>query len=115
MSQKPDIINISMGSTNYSQFVYEMILTAYSKGILVVAASGNEHMKVSYPAAYPEVLAVGSTDEKDRVSDFSNYGPRLDLSAPGENIWATNRTGSFESVNGRSFSAPAVSGVASLL
>ncbi|MED2970806.1 S8 family serine peptidase [Fictibacillus sp. B-59209] len=115
ISQKPDIINISMGSTNYSQFVYEMILTAYSKGILVIAASGNEHMKVSYPAAYPEVLAFGSTNEKDRVSDFSNYGPRLDLTAPGENIWTTNRTGSFESVNGTSFSAPAVSGVASLL
>jgi len=57
---------------------------ATNKGALVVAAAGNEHVnKVDYPAAYPKVLSVGATTERDCLADYSNWGTGLDLVAPG--------------------------------
>ena len=42
-----------------------------------------------YPAGYPGVIAVGSTDERDELSDFSNYGSWISIVAPGSDILST--------------------------
>ena len=80
-----DVINLSLGSSVGSQAEEEAIAYATDMGVLVVAASGNEYRMngVSYPAAYPQVLAVGSSNGIDEVVDYSNRGPELDLLAPG--------------------------------
>ena len=66
---------------------------ARDKGSLIIAASGNYAMYpglayVEYPAAFPSVVAVGSTNSSGNRSSFSCYGPELDLAAPGEYIWS---------------------------
>ncbi|WP_409295831.1 S8 family serine peptidase [Peribacillus sp. SCS-26] len=114
-----NIINISFGSDQPSQAEYEAVRRAVDKGILVVASSGNEgldKLPVCFPAAYPEVLSVGSTDSKDKRSVFSNAGEALDIAAPGEDIAVTTSRGGYElEAAGTSFSAPIVSGLAGLL
>ncbi|SDN03065.1 Subtilase family protein [Fictibacillus solisalsi] len=113
------VINMSFGGGEPSQAQYDAILEAVSKGITLVAASGNEHpvYGVNYPAAYPQVISVGATRYNDVIAPFSSRGPQLDLTAPGTEIMTTKRNGTYGSkdVSGTSFSAPMVSGVASLL
>ncbi|MDM5200760.1 S8 family serine peptidase [Fictibacillus enclensis] len=113
------VINMSFGGGEPSQAQYDAVLEAVSKGITLVAASGNEHpvYGVSYPAAYPQVISVGATRYNDVIAPFSSRGPQLDLTAPGTEIMTTKRNGTYGSkdVSGTSFSAPMVSGVASLL
>ncbi|MFC7373072.1 S8 family serine peptidase [Fictibacillus iocasae] len=114
ISQKADIINMSLGGVKRSDLYYRAVRDAYRSGILVVAAAGNEDSDVLYPAAYPETLSVGATDKNDFVTDFSNYGPMLDITAPGESINSTS-LGGYEYADGTSFATPIVSGMASLL
>ena len=90
--------------------------------MLVVAAAGNETSSLpEYPAAYPNVVAVGATSGAGRAS-FSNYGSWVTLAAPGVNIFSTTPTAgstdfapSYSSGDGTSFSTPIVVGEAALL
>ena len=79
-----DVINLSLGAAQSSQTELEAVQYAYEKGAVVVAASGNGDTSVSYPAAYDDyVMAVGATKyDRDRAP-YSNYGPSLDVVAPG--------------------------------
>ncbi|MGB7595220.1 MAG: S8 family serine peptidase [Erysipelotrichaceae bacterium] len=115
-----DIINMSLGSNEDDPAEKVAVNYALNKGIIVVAASGNDGYGdfVSYPAAYPGVIAVGSTNKTDLVSAFSNEGSQLGISAPGEGVYLANITGgtnSFANFNGTSFSSPTVAAVASLI
>ncbi len=56
---------------------------AYDNDVVVVAAAGNDGGIVSCPAAYPTVISVGATDFLGEVTNYSNRGDRLDLTAPG--------------------------------
>lgn len=115
------IINLSVGTDTGSPALSTAVKNAVSKGILLVASTGNEGYanQISFPAAYPEVLAVGSSSSyNDNVSSFSNKGAQIDLVAPGESIILPNISrgeGNYSLFNGTSFSAPMVSGAASLL
>jgi subtilisin family serine protease len=63
------------------------IEAAEAAGVIVVAASGNDGKKrVSFPAAFPTVLSVGAVDSKSVKADFSNWGPELDVVAPGVGV-----------------------------
>src|SRR5690606_35946880 len=69
-----------------------LIRAAIDSGMVVVAAMGNEFRAgnaPSYPAALPDVIAVGASTEIDRRASFSNTGPHITLVAPGENILST--------------------------
>ncbi|MGI8559051.1 MAG: S8 family serine peptidase [Solirubrobacteraceae bacterium] len=62
----------------------DAIRYAHRHGVLVVAAAGNEGAsQISYPARAPFVLSVGATTEHGCLADFANYGPGLDIFAPG--------------------------------
>lgn len=92
-------------------------------GIVHFASAGNDALPlVAYPAAYPSVNAVAALDADGELAQFSNYGDDLAYSAPGVNIYSTDRTGSFGYgpgdyilASGTSFSSPYAAGVAALV
>jgi len=116
------VINLSIAGPGYSQPERDAIRDAYNNGIVVVAAAGNSGAGTEYPAAYDECLAVAATDSEDLNTAWSNYGPEIDVAAPGEGIVGPVPTwfwgpGSFPyaSGDGTSFSAPHVAGLAALI
>ena len=112
------VINLSLGGSDESQTLHEAVQYALDKGIVVVAASGNERAtdnKPNYPAAYPEVVAVGATAPGDGLTGFSNTGDYVDLAAPGVGLWTTLPGDSYGPPNGTSFSSPYVAGAAALV
>lgn len=115
--QGADIINCSWGSNGFSQYGQDIIdYATYNKGALVVAGAGNFGNEIPfYPAAYKNVIAVGSTIEGDTVKAESNYGTWLQLFAPGDNILTTNVIGGFGTNGGTSMAAPIVAGIAALV
>jgi len=79
------VINLSLGGSSGSQTLENALAYAYGKGVTIVAAAGNNGTgSLSYPAAYNDyVIAVGATRYDEQKASYSNYGPGLDLMAPG--------------------------------
>lgn len=109
-----DIINLSLGTDTNSPALHAAIQKAYDNNILIVAAAGND-ADVEYPAAYDEVMAVGSVDSNGQVCEDSAEGEELEIVAPGEKVVSTSHFGGVASASGTSLAAPHVVGVASLL
>ncbi len=118
------IISMSLGSTGNDLYLKQQIDYAIAKGVLVVAAAGNDGCNcLLYPAAYPGVLAVGASDANNNRASFSSYGPNLTVLAPGTAgdvcstyFTASNPTSSYScGFSGTSLAAPIVSGLAALL
>ncbi|MGC8825625.1 MAG: S8 family serine peptidase [Anaerolineae bacterium] len=90
-----------------------------SRGAIMVAASGNAGAsKPAYPARHPDIMAIGASTSSDERWWLSNYGPELDLLAPGAGIYSTSRASSgptYSTASGTSMAAPHVSGTAALL
>ena len=84
---------------------------AYNRGVLLVAAAGNDGGSVSYPAKYESVMAVSATDRSDALASWSNRGPEIELAAPGVNIYSTLPDG-YGTKSGTSMACPHVSGAA---
>ena len=108
------IISMSLGGSN-AQVMKDACDYAYNKGVLLVAASGNDNGPVGYPAAYDSVIAVGATDQSDKRCYFSNYGSNLDLMAPGDEILSTVLDNGYGYNTGTSMACPHVAGVAALV
>jgi subtilisin family serine protease len=113
-----DVINLSLGSEFEDSYLRDAIRYAIEKGSVVVAAAGNDGCDcISYPARYPEVVAVGAQGPDGNVTSFSSFGPNLDIVAPGASMilpaWSAARpTDRYTSgMAGTSFSAPYVSGL----
>lgn len=110
------VINASWGGDSRSRALEEAIAEANSKGVLVVAAMGNEKTdSFFYPAAYPDVMGVVASDPKDQRAMFSNFGYYADVAAPGENIFSTIPNNGYDYLSGTSMAAPHVSGLAALI
>ena len=110
-----NIINMSFGTSTYSNAMKKAVEDAYDAGILMVGASGNNAGKVEYPAAFKEVMAVAATNPDAEISSFSNTGKELDIAAPGEKIQTASFFGGAVVTHGTSIAVPHVVGVASLL
>jgi serine protease len=80
------VINLSLGGEGSSTTVRQAIDRAVAKKITVIAAAGNDGRgTISFPAALPNVIAVGALDGRKQKAPYSNFGPELDLVAPGGN------------------------------
>ncbi len=89
VKQKVDVVNLSLGGGQLSVVEKRALDAAEAAGVTVVAASGNDgKKKVSFPAAYTTALAVGAVNNKYEKAGFSNWGPELDISAPGVEIYS---------------------------
>ncbi len=111
------VINMSFASTGLSPELLRAVNYATRRGVICVAAAGNQGQSTSvYPASLANVLGVGSTDDRDHRSAFSNYGPDVaKLAAPGEGIVTTYLGGEYAAGWGTSFSGALVAGGAALL
>ena len=89
-----DIINMSFGYPWPVPILQDALDYAKSKGVVLIAASGNDSAEIqNYPASYESVIAVGATSSTDQVAFFSTYGPQIDVSAPGYSILSLHAQG----------------------
>jgi subtilisin family serine protease len=92
------------------------INSAYSAGITIVAAAGNDfNTSVEYPCAFVHVICVGATDNLDQHADFSNANAFVDISAPGVGIVSTVPPSGYASASGTSMATPHVAALAGLI
>jgi serine protease len=85
--QKAQVINLSLGGEAESRTLSTAIEAAVDAGVTIVAAAGNDGIEsVLYPARHPQVIAVGALDARKQRAFYSNYGPGLDLMAPGGDV-----------------------------
>lgn len=111
-----DIINMSLGLTQYSETLEDAINYAVDKGCIIIASVGNTgEESVYYPAAFDNVIGVGAVDSNAMITDFSQKNESVFVVAPGQAIISTNMNGSYSEKKGTSFSAPMVSGIIALL
>ncbi|WP_051250356.1 S8 family serine peptidase [Paenibacillus harenae] len=114
------IVVLSVGLHRYSPYMQDIVQYAESKGVLLVAAAGNDGLTfgskaaVKYPAAYPTVLAVGGVKPDHTADPRSNPGSELDLVAPW-NVYTTALGGLYKKEEGTSMSAPQAAAAAALV
>ena len=115
------VINLSLGSASGNATLQNAVDYAWNtKNAVVVAATGNDNGAVLYPAAYSNALAIGANNQAGVRSSFSNFGPSIDLMAPGENVLGAlcscnGYGGGYGLGGGTSFATPHVAGVIGLL
>lgn len=85
-AQPADIINLSLGGEGFSQADQDLFDQVRAAGIIVVAAAGNNTSNVPfYPASYNNVVSVSAVDINRQPAPYSNFGPAVDVAAPGGN------------------------------
>ena len=85
--EKADVINMSFGGYVYNQALEIAIESAKQNNIISVAAAGNDNTSANnYPSALNNTISIASVDSSLNKSSFSNYGSKIDFTAPGTNI-----------------------------
>ena len=112
-----NIISMSFELTQTSPSLQNAIQYAINKNVIIVAASGNDGQQMMvYPAGYNTVIGVGSTDNQDGKSTFTNFGTNgVFIAAPGEGVITTYPGGNYAAAWGTSFSTPLIAGEAALI
>ena len=111
-----DIISFSIFfSDTPPQTFFNAVARAVEAGIPFVGISGNNDGPVSYPGRISNVFCVGATSKESIRAHFSNYGPLLDLVAPGHEIMSCTHDGNYRVGSGTSYTAPLVAGTISLM
>lgn len=118
IAAEADIISMSWGGASPSATYQTIMDIANANGIVLVAAAGNSNTSAPmYPASYTHVISVGASDINDNKASFSNFGPTIDVMAPGVDIWSSlnGSISSYDYNSGTSMACPLVSGLAGLM
>lgn len=121
LNNNMQIVNMSLGACEDSISVKRVIDILYDNGILLIAAAGNSGNgmgtgdSIDNPARYNSVTAVGATDINDNRASFSSTGPKLEISAPGKDIYSLLPGNKYGSLSGTSMASPHIAGVAALV
>lgn len=122
VSMGVSIIQMSVDLPIVDAFILNpSIENAYNNGVLIIGAAGTLspgdtiQEPIIYPASHPYVFSVSATDSLGQVSQYSNYGPRVNIAAPGEAIYSTGAADGYDYYIGSSFAAPIVAGIAGLM
>jgi subtilisin family serine protease len=122
ISQKVDIVSMSIGFQESDDTVYEQIKAAHSAGLILVAAGGNNSggtilNDLLYPAKYSECISVGAISQNNGSEGISVVSNNLDIVAPGIKIYSTDikSKGFYSYQDGTSMAAAFVSGVVALV
>lgn len=111
-----NVVNLSWGAPIYYQYFQAIISYGWNEGLIFTAAAGSDGgIYPVYPAAYEHVLGVGSTDNSDHLTFWTNTGDWVDLYAPGVNILSTMPGSNYTMWSGTSGSTPQVAGLACLI
>lgn len=111
-----DIINLSYGGPGFSNQVNNTIQAAWASGALICAASGNDgNNQMQYPCGYQNVVCVGSVDQNDLVSSFSNFGSHVDCFAPGGGVQSLSTNNGYANSQGTSMASPNAAGIFALV
>jgi Subtilase family len=111
-----DVINMSFGTSTYSQTLADAISYAQSRGVVLVAAGGNGNTSpLMYPAQLPGVDGVVAVTGTDTKAPFSNYGFGADIAAPGVGLWTAYPGNQMAKVSGTSYASPLVAAEAALV
>ncbi|HET9260049.1 MAG TPA: S8 family serine peptidase [Acidimicrobiia bacterium] len=124
-----EVANMSLGFRGTSQAIDDAIAAATDAGVIFVVAAGNDGIPASEfsPANAPDALAVSAladfdglpgavgsptcrADQDDTLADFSNYGPTVDIAAPGVCIFSTHLDDGYTTYSGTSMASPFVAG-----
>lgn len=110
------VINLSWGGMGYSTALALAVEYALQKGVVIVAAAGNEGVGLpSYPAAYPGVVAIAATEGDGYLAPYSSFGYFVSLAAPGRRIFSTVPGAGYQYLSGTSMASPLVAGSTALM
>ena len=119
------IINMSFGGPELGNGIQEALDLAYAAGLILVAGAGNNYQlnppNHFYPADCEGVISVAATDHFDNIASFSNFGPGVDVAAPGTSILSTYPAAGcgvpdcYTWMDGTSMATPVVAGAAALV
>ena len=112
-----DVVNMSLGGEGRSYNVEKAVNAAISKGIVVIAAAGNDADDAGnyYPANISKIISVASTNLDDKPRETSNYGTCVDIAAPGGMILSSVMDHKYGFMSGTSMASPFVAACASML
>lgn len=121
-----DVMNLSWGEAGTDQVIADAVAYAYSLGVVVVAAAGNNDIDATgfSPASLPDVITVAAIDPTGARANFSDFGPKIDVAAPGVDILSLQAAGTalgavvspgYIILSGTSMATPHVAGLAALV
>jgi subtilisin family serine protease len=109
------VVNISFGGASPQPAFGDVLDYAAARDVVVVLAAGNDGSASASAASYPQAMRVTATAPGDRLPGFANYGPWVDVAAPGTGIYGALPGNQHGVCDGTSFAAPFAAGVAALV
>ena len=110
-----DVVNMSLQYSLGSAYLQTAVQYASAAGIPMIAATGNSNAAVAFPARWPETIAVAASNKFDQRWTQSNFGPEVDVTAPGDSVYSLNSGNLYATRSGTSMATPHVTGVVALM